>query len=494
MIRVFEYLLNNYHRTQKRYFRNESVATGCGRVTSYLTQNGGMRSSCDVLQSTGKNVKSSIPAQWLYTHSPTKATSSDIKDLLDTYPSARSHLGYSFFKIMSLIDRVCRKMDEVSDNGGKNHRQGITAMKTCVVLDVEALQKTCRQGYALYMMNVSDRQVIAIGDLHGSYHTFWRHLMRLRVKGVLTSLRRLTLHPRVTLLITGDVTDRGMYALDILILIMRLIDNNPPGSVVLLRGNHEDWKLHMNYGFYEELKVKFLDQNISEEELSRLQATFPGYENLTPNDCDNMKKSTSWHLLFYFQRLWMSCPCAALLENDAGTRIWFSHGGIPRYPLQILGRKISLHESDVEASLWNDFHVASSRSDGKGRQRVYPEEMRRFMQKNKISFIVRGHQDSYSNSYLFTSHTVDDFNVSGSRFDLPGVYGQREGLIEVSRSICSDGPIATVKVADSRWLSDPPVRWLTPEGEVDVYPVIVISTCTDYGRLHIKDSFIQIDL
>src|SRR5262249_15855633 len=54
----------------------------------------------------------------------------------------------------------------------------------------------------------------------------------------------------------GDYTDRGMYGVEVLYTLLRLKLANPQ-RVCLIRGNHEDVTLAVNYGFLAEIQAKY---------------------------------------------------------------------------------------------------------------------------------------------------------------------------------------------------------------------------------------------
>ena len=83
------------------------------------------------------------------------------------------------------------------------------------------------------------------GDFHGSFHTFFRLMLRLELSGILTNYE---LKEGYKMVFCGDILDRGNYALEIVTFILQLIINNP-GNVIYNRGNHEDQFTYSRYGF-----------------------------------------------------------------------------------------------------------------------------------------------------------------------------------------------------------------------------------------------------
>jgi hypothetical protein len=62
--------------------------------------------------------------------------------------------------------------------------------------------------------------------------------------------------PDACLVFLGDYTDRGVYGLEVLYTLYRLVLENPE-RVILCRGNHEDPLLAFRYGFIAELTAKY---------------------------------------------------------------------------------------------------------------------------------------------------------------------------------------------------------------------------------------------
>lgn len=67
--------------------------------------------------------------------------------------------------------------------------------------------------------------------------------------------------PDTKLLFLGDYVDRGMYSVEVLILLYSL-KLNYPKSVVMLRGNHETRKMTSYYTFRAEVLEKYQDEQI----------------------------------------------------------------------------------------------------------------------------------------------------------------------------------------------------------------------------------------
>jgi hypothetical protein len=95
------------------------------------------------------------------------------------------------------------------------------------------------------------------GDLHGDIRSLLRWLDSLHENGWFDKNNPFKLIKKdCYLAFLGDYVDRGHYGAEIMFIIMQLFLHNPD-HILIVRGNHEDRGIALQYGFYNELKEKF---------------------------------------------------------------------------------------------------------------------------------------------------------------------------------------------------------------------------------------------
>ena len=319
----------------------------------------------------------------------------------------------------------------------------------------------------------NNNKIILFGDLHGSFHTFFRSICRLHRYGVL-NLETFTINDPYKIIFLGDILDRGMYSLDILNIIFKLINNNNTDfdnpKIIFNRGNHE------NYDQYYYGMLNGIHSQIAGNE----------FKKKFNNDVKLTKFFTLFNLLLCI------LPSAVIINNtDSNNNIWCSHGGFPRKYLteQIdLTNKFILIRNKIDSMdiRWSDFghpnpyvtHVDSSRG-GTVIHYTYLGAIS-FLEKNNISFIIRGHQDSDDNSMLFgkdgTKILINNpinINIANILIYNTNRYTDPNDLSKLSNRY--KGPIARLI--------------LDIQAYTDIFPVLTISTNTDNGRYLNSDSF-----
>jgi len=211
------------------------------------------------------------------------------------------------------------------------------------------------------LIHVEGKRVVILGDIHGDLTTLGRVMENYPPdKWIYVTL--------------GDYVDRGEDQLETLTLI--LMNKLKHGSIVL-RGNHESPLTNFEYGFYMELLKKLGDEG------ERL------YDDLV--------------------ELFSHMPLAAVL-ND---KYFLVHGGLPIRDLS-LEELLKLPKPDVNPDnevsfqlLWNDptedeEEYAPNTARGFGIYYFGKGITRRFLERNDLSMVIRGHEyfrDGYSWSH-----------------------------------------------------------------------------------------------
>jgi hypothetical protein len=307
-------------------------------------------------------------------------------------------------------------------------------------------------------------KIVMFGDFHGSFHTFFRLLCRLHKYDIL-NLDTFKINDNYKMIFLGDILDRGQYSLDIINIIFKLIAiNNTKDDLKIIynRGNHEVINIFERDGFLQELnsKLEISDKDIFLKQYLHLLNVLP----------------------------------SAIVLNCENNLFWCSHGGFPvRYikketdkeyiPFVNLfdnNKLIYLTSDDATHIRWNDFGANSTSNfiESSRGNTIYvftAQGTNNFLDTNKINFIIRGHQDSKGNSFLFQKN--GQINVIGN----PNITNKDKFLFYNDKikayGTRVDGPIARLKL-DKKLAN-----------EFNYFPVLTISTNTDARRYLNTDSF-----
>ena len=216
------------------------------------------------------------------------------------------------------------------------------------------LLQLCDFAEALYQQDCNviriNSPVIIVGDIHGNLHDLIR---------IIATMGR---PPQARYLFLGDYVDRGNYSTEVITLLLTL-HCLYPGSVMLLRGNHEFASVNKKYGFKEEIQKEY-------------------------------KRELLWAR---FNDVFQYMPLAAVIDN----KVFCVHGGlgphistigqIEQAPRPLTSDNIP---TGIRQLLWSDptesiFMFLESQSRGV-EWGVGATTM--FCDANKLSMIVRAHQ------------------------------------------------------------------------------------------------------
>jgi len=420
--------------------------------------------------------------------------------------SVKSKLGYPDENLLC----------ETSSNFMKDFIKNISDATT-KMLDIRQSEIEKEGSYIykiqLNKLNNKYKKVVIVGDLHGGFHTFYRLMLRFVINGYITEnnlsengIPEYTVNPDYLLIFCGDILDRGAYGMEIITILLKLIINSNMQDdirIIYNRGNHEE---STQYG-------------------SSNEGTF-GYYSF-PKDC---AIKDIQHVMKIFGEFMESCPCAVILEYineevEIDRRIWVCHGGVPfincktnmenikdisHEYIEIEGQTIigtpyncpfdkskKCQTIPVNANLknqimWQDFsgfkYTIPNIARGKDCAMLGSTMLNQFLEENEIDFIVRGHQDNYSNTLLFEYDKKSDDplgNLSYSMLtdNINQVLSDKQSpLFDENSGNSYDGPIAILSL--KKFITTP-----------ELYKkVITISTNTGYGRSLTNDSFLLLEM
>lgn len=318
----------------------------------------------------------------------------------------------------------------------------------------------------------TNKKVFVIGDTHGSFHSFFRIILRLIKQNILDE--DLKLKDGAKIIILGDILDRGNYAYEILLILFNLIKiNNIDGelNVILNRGNHEEINIFSTYGFKKEIEKKFINKN----------------GNKLNNFFNELNK--------FFEL----GPSAIILKHK-NCKYWLCHGGFtidnnddPIIFSDIYDDEIYILNNDDENILWSDFinndeTLISERGAG---LLIGKKDLNYFLVKNKINFIIRGHQDNDYNFWLLK------YNLKIKKTD----------IIETSLSLTHKKNYSElkklnkiIKINDKNKKSkesimeiNSSIPFFNYNNDESLYPVLTISTNSDLYRKLFDDSYIILE-
>ena len=122
-----------------------------------------------------------------------------------------------YIKAKYRIDKVSDEMKQMHHNKRNKY---FSLLKSSIKIFIDNykikqyLNKINHDCGFIYKLSLdSNSNVIIIGDIHGSYHTFFRHMVRLERKGILkyNEYDEPVLNKTFTLLFLGDIIDRGKH-------------------------------------------------------------------------------------------------------------------------------------------------------------------------------------------------------------------------------------------------------------------------------------------
>ena len=259
------------------------------------------------------------------------------------------------------------------------------------------------QTYIKILRPTKTQKYIILGDLHGSFHTFFRLLLRWHQMKIL-DLATFKLEPNHNILFLGDVIDRGLYSMEILLVIGLLLDRNP-SQVIYNRGNHEETDINARDGFLHELLLK----TKSESQAIKIHETYNALLKMFPS------------------AIYIRCP--------DGSNVYLAHGVFSKYHnytpfLKTTGHVYIIPDETMNLpysdkmrltgtfTRWNDLALPSCcMNRGFATETcLYPTDVQKVCRTMHITFILHGHQDGRTNTFFYST----EFNPTNSNYLAPG--------------------------------------------------------------------------
>lgn len=236
-----------------------------------------------------------------------------------------------------------------------------------------------------------DQKFIIIGDLHGSFATFIRILLRLRKMGIMDKFGCLINNYHVIFL--GDIVDRGVYGYEIIMLLYCLNILNP-NNIHLNRGNHEE---------------ESINSGIGRDRLGwQMYKQFPVTDPTDPTD-------QAEELLNAINHRMLRQSSAIIIKNPLSDKyIYLAHGGLPTTdsheldpiidPINFKEKYLIVPDVIRGRIRWNDFEpIKISKRSGRSQSDIFSiigYDTLSEARKKGIELIIRGHLDFPSNTKL----------------------------------------------------------------------------------------------
>ena len=208
-----------------------------------------------------------------------------------------------------------------------------------------------------------------------------------------------------------------------------------------------------------------------------------------------------------------------MTHND--TKYWLCHGGFPFVYNEYKQQKITKHilqpinfseydncdilklKNPNSHISWNDFYNQPKTIFNKERGAtnnsillIGTEDLKQFLDMNKIDFIIRGHQDNNCNDHLLIKCNNNDFNgilpltflisyqlikkynrLSICKYHTPPEQNNSYNLLKKS-----NGSFMTINPKSNKFKEE--------NDNLTLYPVLTISTNSDKDRILFHDSFV----
>jgi hypothetical protein len=322
-----------------------------------------------------------------------------------------------------------------------------------------------KKTYIKVLRPTKQNKLIIIGDLHGSYSSFIRFLLRFRYLNIMNE--KCVLDYNYHIIFLGDIVDRGVYGYEILMIIYLLKIINPC-NIHINNGNHENIFMNKQDGFYNELEIIsksyfFRNPSFMMEMINKIYEL--NHEAIIIQDA-----------------------------NDKEKYIYLAHGGFPidniddikNINLDFKEQIINLNKTNINAIYldkkmsdsirWSDFHGVENTilNDYRNMDSAYiiGNDIIKQMKEIGIYLTIRGHQDSNYNTKIIKK---------GSNLN--------EGIISIN-DYMKNYDYSCFGFIHKITFDKEYNLMINKYSENNIIPVITISTNTDFNRNLIRDSYV----
>jgi hypothetical protein len=307
----------------------------------------------------------------------------------------------------------------------------------------------------IYNINMnSDDKYIIFGDFHGSYHSFFRLMLRLQKQKII-NLENFTIADNYKLIFLGDIVDRGNYGFEILSTLLQffVINNNgkeiDKWKIYINRGNHEHISQYAIEGFLNELlQKKIIDRSIPIYNTQTLLNYYNNNQKIYYREktkltmhffAEILEEFNKYDTLKLINTMFAYCSSSIIL-NFRDKKYWLCHGGFPCYldnnvfPDENHYKENNLKEQSVirvsvymaQMIRWADFNMNHENKHFNMYTHIrvsYNDTIvNKFMK--TFNFIIRGHQDNMISASLLLKNVIKSYsNPSNNEYEC--LYGEK---------------------------------------------------------------------
>lgn len=501
LLEVYEYILNEYPRSPnnadgvddiRTHFYTTKIESIDPHICGYISDEGSAYTkkpisdqkirSCDVIDGTIKNMVDSGTGSEIASSNKTELIIDDERNTiwfeLDGITSIDlikfSHEFVTKIKTKSpeTIQIVQSNITNMAKLYDVSYIRTIFSSVTTILKKDWGTYKPHLLTYIKKLIPTKKDKFIVLGDLHGSFATFMRILLRFRKLNYMDE--KCILKEDYHIIFLGDIIDRGTYGYEVMLLIFLLKITNP-NNVHINNGNHEEKRDNDSFNFRQQLISLFSIMSDS--------ATRESWG-------DEIDIGTEiWE---DFNKIFVYNHSALLIKNPnmENKHIYLAHGGYPitpdnklhplfEYDNIMLSDKIFIPNAEINCPSnsvrWNDFYGLEHTTESviRGAWNIGCDCIDYVTQELGIELTIRAHQDSINNTKLLLRgveemHNINEISPFNPETPNPLVCYGFSHLIESFYDL-----IYVNKLQIS-----------------NVLPVITISTNTDQGRDLVRDSYV----